>query len=170
MTTQKTERELLVSVNEVRSLVIPQSTEDWGIKKAFEKFQHMKSLSLGDFDAFEDAMITLRDEFMKSRNPVLPSLTDIVISQLEELLSTIAQQGEALESARLEREEFDNVRKIVLRLPQYSFLSPQGGGVRRFRDQSGAWIERHEVVQAFHRHGFDTAVPDAALISQKVEG
>ena len=88
MSTQN-ERELLVSVNEVRSLVIPKSTEDWAVKKAFEQFKHLKSLNMGEWDAFEDAMITLRNEFMKSRNPVLPSLTDIVISQLSEDQSRI---------------------------------------------------------------------------------
>jgi hypothetical protein len=32
-------------------------------------------------------------------------------------------------------------------LPRYSFLSPLEGGVRRYKDSSGAWIERYEVIK-----------------------
>lgn len=33
------------------------------------------------------------------------------------------------------------IRKGILALPRYSFLSPIGGGVSRFTDTSGRWIE-----------------------------
>jgi hypothetical protein len=37
--------------------------------------------------------------------------------------------------------------KDIKNLPRYSFLSPSEGGVRRFKDKSGAWIEYHEVIK-----------------------
>lgn len=33
------------------------------------------------------------------------------------------------------------IRQRILALPRYSFLSPMGGGVRRYADTSGRWIE-----------------------------
>jgi hypothetical protein len=36
---------------------------------------------------------------------------------------------------------------MVKGLPRYSFLSPSEGGVRKYEDKSGAWIERYEVVK-----------------------
>lgn len=136
--------ELRVGVNEVVSLVIPESTESWNIDKAFAEFQALKGWNMSDIDAFTGAMIALRDQFKKSSNPVQPSLTEIVASQIHE-------QGQIID-------EYTEVKQQILGLPKFSFLSPAGGGVSRFRDQSGAWIERHEVVQAFHKHGFDTAI------------
>lgn len=44
----------------------------------------------------------------------------------------------------------DRVRELeakILALPRYSFLSPKEGGVRRYEDTSGAWIERWEVIK-----------------------
>lgn len=32
-------------------------------------------------------------------------------------------------------------------LPRFSFLSPREGGVRRFTDKSGNWIEQYEAVK-----------------------
>src|SRR5690606_14203097 len=47
------------------------------------------------------------------------------------------------------KEKDDAVRELKVKiqeLPRYSFLSPKEGGVRRFGDKSGAWIERYEVI------------------------
>jgi len=43
---------------------------------------------------------------------------------------------------RVERDNLiEELRKIICKLPKYSFLSSPEGGVRRVSDRSGRWIE-----------------------------
>ena len=46
---------------------------------------------------------------------------------------------------------FDIVRAIK-DLPRFSFLSPKEGGVKRWENASGDWIERHEVMLLIEQH------------------
>ena len=41
------------------------------------------------------------------------------------------------------RKEIEKLRNLT----RYSFLSPSEGGVRRFQDKSGAWVDRYEMVK-----------------------
>lgn len=65
-------------------------------------------------------------------------------------VSQLIQNGPiAIDKARKEESD-DRVRELeakILDLPRYSFLSPKEGGVRRYADTSGAWIERWEVIK-----------------------
>jgi len=40
-----------------------------------------------------------------------------------------------------------NIYESINKLPRFSFLSPPEGGVKRWENASGDWIERHEVIQ-----------------------
>ena len=41
------------------------------------------------------------------------------------------------------RKEIEKLRNLT----RYSFLSPSEGGVRRFQDKSGAWVEHYEMFK-----------------------
>jgi hypothetical protein len=51
--------------------------------------------------------------------------------------------------AKLSQAEAEKAELVyfIKDLPRYSFLSPSEGGVRRFKDKSGTWVEYHEVIK-----------------------
>jgi len=62
-----------------------------------------------------------------------------------------------LAALRIERDDLiEALRKVVCKLPRYSFLSPPEGSVRRVQDRSGRWIEFDAVHELL-----DPAVIDA---------
>jgi hypothetical protein len=54
----------------------------------------------------------------------------------------------------------------IKNLPRFSFLSPPEGGVRRFADTSGNWIEQYEVIKLLDDYIF-SASPTAPIERDK---
>ncbi|WP_025517580.1 hypothetical protein [Bordetella trematum] len=60
---------------------------------------------------------------------------------------------------------FEAVRREICKLPRYSFLLNQSGGVQRINDRCGNWVEFGAVHQLF-----DPVEVDAAIAAQQGEG
>lgn len=86
----------------------------------------------GDFDTIDQAIATLRKAHPESTTPqqAIPS-------------GYVAVPHEVL------------VR--IKNLPRFSFLSPPEGGVRRFADTSGNWIEQYELIKLLDDYIYSAA-------------
>jgi hypothetical protein len=93
----------------------------------------------GDFDTIDQVIATLRKAHLAAPQQAIPS-------------------GYALVP-------YDVLARIK-NLPRFSFLSPPEGGVRRFADTSGNWIEQYEVIKLLDDYIY-SASPTAPIESDK---
>lgn len=105
---------------------------------------------VGDWAA--DEIMRLRAELEKYRmasqvNNMLPNQEPLGSDFEKVLYDNLDSLYETTDTYQPTDNRVRELEAKILALPRYSFLSPKEGGVRRYEDTSGAWIERWEVIK-----------------------
>jgi hypothetical protein len=93
-------------------------------------------------------------------------------SDAEKCYRAMLSAAPAPPSAPVQQSVRNALRRAVIKLPCYSFLSPKEGGVVRVDDACGRWIERDEVIELFESEKSDALIASlsASPAGNKVEG
>lgn len=101
----------------------------------------------GKGSSFRIANISTHERMLVADTYLHPMLEDMAKGCNAEYSQLHAQNTQLqLDNAKL-RDDISSAFIKLKSLPRFSFLSPQEGGVRKFADKSGNWIEHYEAVK-----------------------